>query len=144
MDFSATLSGAELQRVQQQVESFNKALGAKRTSKETLDKNDFLKILLTQLTHQDPTKPMEDKEFIAQMAQFSTLEQMTNMSEEFEKLRSLFSVNQAYQMLGQTVEIADGEQTITGVVEEIVGREFPQVLINGTYYDFSKIVKVKR
>jgi flagellar basal-body rod modification protein FlgD len=144
MDFSATLSGAELQRVQQQVDSFNKVLGGKRASKESLDKDDFLKILLTQLTHQDPTKPMEDKEFIAQMAQFSTLEQMTNMSQEFEKLRSLFSATQAYQMLGKTVEITDGDNAITGIVEEIVGRDYPQLLVNGSYYDFSKIVKVKR
>ena len=49
-------------------------------------KNDFLKILITQLSHQDPTQPMDDKAFIAQMAQFSSLEQMTNMSTGFQKL----------------------------------------------------------
>ena len=51
-----------------------------------LGKDAFLKILITQLQNQDPTSPMDDKEFIAQMAQFSSLEQMQNMTKAMENL----------------------------------------------------------
>lgn len=58
----------------------------KKTGTNELGKDAFLQILITQLQNQDPTQPMDDKEFISQMAQFSSLEQMQNMTTTMEKL----------------------------------------------------------
>ncbi|MDI2589255.1 flagellar hook assembly protein FlgD [Psychrobacillus sp. NEAU-3TGS] len=56
----------------------------KQTGNSALGKDAFLKILMAQLQNQDPTNPMKDTEFIAQMAQFSSLEQMSNLTKAFE------------------------------------------------------------
>lgn len=58
----------------------------KQTGNSTLGKDAFLQLLITQLQNQDPTNPMNDREFIAQMAQFSSLEQMQNMTKAIEVL----------------------------------------------------------
>ena len=142
MDIGTLLSTKDLAITQTQVDAFNKTLGGQSVG-ETLDKDDFLKLLITQLTHQDPTEPMDDREFIAQMAQFSTLEQITNMNKEFGQLAGILSSTQALGMLGKTVDITDGDRTITGVVEEVTGREHPQIFVNGQYYSFDRVQGVK-
>jgi len=144
MDLS--LSPQEKARVSQQVDAFNKTLNEGKGVKANaaLDKNDFLKILITQLSHQDPTQPMDDKAFVAQMAQFSSLEQMTNMSEGLARVADLIARSQAVSLLGTAVDISEGGGTVTGIVDAVTGGDFPQILVNGQYYDFSQVQKVKR
>jgi flagellar basal-body rod modification protein FlgD len=124
------------------VDTFNKSINhGKRVSRD-LDKNDFLKLLVTQLAHQDPTAPMQDKEFISQMAQFSSLEQMTNMATGFGKLSSMLSGGEAASSLGHNVEITDGSRTVQGVVKAVTRGAVPQVLVNGEYFKWDQVSKV--
>lgn len=81
------------------------------SSAETaLDKDDFLKLLVTQLQHQDPLNPLDDKEFIAQLAQFSSLEQMNNIASGIETLNETLNKQDALSAanyIGKNV-VADG------------------------------------
>ncbi len=142
MDFNTTMNASDSAKVSMQVESFNKALNGNRVVKQSLDKDDFMKILITQLSHQDPTKPMEDKEFIAQMAQFSSLEQMTNMNQQFTAMAERLNSSQAFNVLGKDVELNFAGQTVSGKVDAVTGGEFPQLLVNGSYYDFNTLQTV--
>ena len=86
----------------------------------TLGKDDFLKLLVAQLQHQDPMSPMDDTAFIGQMAQFSSVEQMTNVSTGIQSLTFANQVSQAVGLIGKqlTYAAADGSEatgTATGV-----------------------------
>ena len=144
MDIASTLNGADRASLDLQVDAFNKSLNGTRSPQQDLGKDDFLQILITQLQHQDPTKPMEDREFIAQMAQFSSLEQMTDMSSQFTELSATLKGSQAMNLIGRNVEIIQGDTFISGSVEAVTGGAFPQMLVNGAYYDFDDISTVTR
>jgi flagellar basal-body rod modification protein FlgD len=77
------------------------------------------------------------------MAQFSSLEQMTNMSEGLAKVASLVAKSQAVSLLGNAVDVANGGETVSGIVDAVTGGDFPQILVNGQYYDYSQVQKVK-
>lgn len=140
---NSTLTSSEKFAVENEVNNFNKALNSSgRMPSQQLGKDDFLKLLITQLSNQDPTSPMEDTQFISQMAQFSSLEQMTNMNESFNKMAAMINSSQATGTLGKTVEVDLGDTTSQGVVEATSFGANPQVMVNGMYYDLNKIKAV--
>jgi flagellar basal-body rod modification protein FlgD len=75
-----------------------------------LGKDDFLKLLVTQLQHQDPMNPMDDKDFMGQMAQFSSLEQITNLVTATQAQSFSTQMSQAVGLIGHNVSwvAADG------------------------------------
>lgn len=140
---NTTMTSSEKFAVDNAVNNFNKANTVNgRTASQQLGKDDFLKLLITQLSNQDPTNPMEDTQFIAQMAQFSSLEQMTNMNESFNKMAAMINSSQAAATIGRSVDIDIGDTTARGVVEATTMGAHPQVMVNGMYYDLDKIKAV--
>ena len=72
-------------------QSASTANQATKTAEDPLGRDTFMKLLLTQLTHQDPTQPQEDGEFLAQLAQFSSLEQLQQMNEKLDQMAKFFN-----------------------------------------------------
>lgn len=89
----------------------NRPNQTKTTGNSSLGKDDFLKLLIAQLQNQDPTNPMDDREFIAQMAQFSSLEQMANMNTTLEKFIQTYSNSKMFEyshLIGKNVRVLSG------------------------------------
>lgn len=112
-------------------------VNAPKQASSELGKDDFLKLLVTQMQYQDPLNPQSDTDYIAQLAQFSSLEQMQNMSKTT-------SNSQAFSLVGKDVEVQkDDESTITGTVDFVTVSNGEACLsINGTLYSMDKLVKV--
>lgn len=93
-------------------------IGAASTSLRAsgMNQEDFLKILLTQLTYQDPMKPMDNQEFMAQMAQFTSLEQTQQLNDKISTLISNQAALQSVGLIGRTVDITSTGGAMTGTV----------------------------
>ncbi|MCL5961966.1 MAG: hypothetical protein M1358_22085 [Chloroflexi bacterium] len=90
-------------------------------------KSDFLKLLVAQLRNQDPMKPMEDREFIAQMAQLNTVEQLNDLNARLSEFLGYQSMAQASGLIGKIVQ----SRSASGKVEEVVVEQGKPVLIVG-------------
>lgn len=84
-----------------------------------LGQEEFLQILLTQLSFQDPLKPLDNQDFIAQIAQFTGLEQERQANENINSLITINSANQSVSLLGRTVEINLSTGTTIGQVTTV-------------------------
>jgi flagellar basal-body rod modification protein FlgD len=86
----------------------------------SLGKDDFLKLFVAQLQHQDPMNPMNDSEFMGQMASFSTLEQVSNLALANERIANSLTSTSAIGLIGRTVTYVDSNDvTHTGTVEKV-------------------------
>lgn len=126
MDAQFPMSLDEINRAKKQAAEVNLKQRRKDGSmKGDMGKDSFLKLLITQMRHQDPTQPMQDREFISQMAQFSALEQMTNINTAIQTLNRSAKSNEAYSLLGRRVEAfnqTDGTRN-DGIVTKVYFRD---------------------
>lgn len=116
-----------------------------RKPKQTLDSEDFMKLLAVQFQSQDPMKPMEDTAFIAQMAQFSALEQSNSLVKEMALLRSDQQNLTASGMLGRTVTVTneDGDP-VSGQVSAVESTpNGPVLVIDDVRYALSSVSRVE-
>jgi len=117
---------------------------ASRLPVQTLGQQDFLKLLVAQLTSQDPMNPKQDTEFIAQMAQFSALEQSKSMQTDMARLRGDQQMLQAYSLLGQTVELqVEGQDPVLGTVSAVQNEAgTPKLMVEGKSYSLDQVLVV--
>ncbi|MGO8674469.1 MAG: flagellar hook capping FlgD N-terminal domain-containing protein [Limisphaerales bacterium] len=106
---------------------------------QTLNQSDFLQLLVTQLSSQDPMNPVSDAEFIGQMAQFSTLQETQNMQESVAGL-------QASNLLGQTIQVQNSQgQTDTGAVSSILFESgSPELIVNSQPYTLDQVLSISQ
>ncbi|MDR3240128.1 MAG: hypothetical protein LBT44_08595 [Clostridiales bacterium] len=97
-----------------------------RQPNSSLDKDAFLRLLITQLQYQDPLNPMDDRDFLAQMAQFTTLEQMQNMNKSYERARGC-------AMIGREID-ASVSPDKPGAPHEVQGKADAALWKNGAAY----------
>jgi flagellar basal-body rod modification protein FlgD len=97
-----------------------------------LSQEDFMRILLAQLQFQDPLKPMDNQEFVAQLAQFSGLEINRQQSEKVDQLLAMQSVDQSVGIIGKNIEVqtSTGSSTVGSVTAVSFRSGEPRLTVN--------------
>ncbi|MER3397963.1 MAG: flagellar hook capping protein [Chloroflexota bacterium] len=83
-------------------------------------KDQFLQLLVAQLRNQDPMRPMEDRDFIAQLAQFAVLEQLENLGQEFKQAQTTQQLAAAGGLIGRMVEAEVDGKVVSGRVSAVL------------------------
>ncbi|ABO50912.1 flagellar hook capping protein [Desulforamulus reducens MI-1] len=116
-----------------------------KESVKTLDKDAFLQIMIAQLRYQDPSSPMDSSKFIEQMAMFTTLEQMTNLNTNMERLYHLQELNHASSLIGKRVNLIAEEEQVIGEVERVtLGENSVNIWVAGHPYSLDQVISVER
>tara|TARA_B100000965_G_C19566046_1_gene746875 strand:+ start:1275 stop:1691 length:417 start_codon:yes stop_codon:yes gene_type:complete len=117
------------------IDAIGSTLGSTSTelTQSTLGQEDFIKLFLTELTFQDPLEPINNREFLAQMAQFANLEQTRITNENTENLVAMNSTAQSLGLLGRQVEVlTESGESVLGEVSAIsFSASGPVLTING-------------
>ena len=112
---------------------------------KALGQADFLQLLSTQFQNQDPMKPMDDTAFIAQMAQFTSLQQTQTLTQQMTQMRATQDLTTANSYIGRSVTVDAGNSTTaTGNVTAVdASGASPMLVINGQSYALSSVLRVE-
>lgn len=108
-----------------------------RVIKKVLGKEDFLQLLVAQLKHQNPLEPQSNEQFIAQMAQFTSLETLSSLDKNMQ-------FSQAASLIGKQVTVVDRETESAGIVEKVGYVDMMlKIYVDGNPYDLNQVKSVK-
>ncbi|MBM7555343.1 flagellar hook capping FlgD N-terminal domain-containing protein [Halanaerobacter jeridensis] len=138
-------SQGQIQQTAQTSDSQENTDVATNALNNNMGKDQFLELLTTQLKNQNPLEPMDNKQFISQMAQFSSLEQMNNLNSTMGNFVKFQKISQAGSLVGKKVEVLNSStgQTITGKIEKAnVTGDSTTITVNGSKYPLANIQQI--
>lgn len=125
-------------------EKMEAAKSKERYGSGTIDKQAFLRLLMEQLKHQDPLKPMDNMQFVSQQAQFAQIEELQNLSKSINTANAL---TQSSTLIGKKVTAIDpndAEKTVTGVVSSAnISSNGAAIEMNGTMFPLDSVIKIE-
>ena len=108
---------------------------------QQFSKLDFMNLLIAQIKNQDPLEPLDNNEFMGQMTQFSSLEQLSNIEESISALHNTNQIISGASMIGKDVSIVDDLGEVLGSIDKIrMANDSLEVSVNGNWYD-SKFIR---
>ncbi|OHV83128.1 flagellar hook assembly protein FlgD [Mesorhizobium sp. ORS 3428] len=116
---------------------------ATSTSKTAVDYQSFLKLLIAEMKNQDPTKPMDSTQYVAQLATFSQVEQSVQTNTKLDQIIQSSALSQADALIGRSITSADGKTTGTVASVKLASSGLIAVLQNGTEVPVGTGVSIK-
>lgn len=123
----------------------NIAEAVNSAASQTLSEQDFLNLLVTQMTSQDPLNPMTNQDMLSQMVQFSTLQSNTAMQSLLAGMQNTQTFAEASSLIGKQVNVLldSSGATTQGVVSAVnLSSGTPQIVVNGQSYNLSQVLAV--
>ncbi|TPM36943.1 flagellar hook assembly protein FlgD [Mesorhizobium sp. B2-3-4] len=114
-----------------------------QTSKTAVDYNSFLKLLIAEMKNQDPTKPMDSTQYVAQLATFSQVEQSVQTNTKLDQIMQSSALSQADALIGRNITSADGKTTGTVASVTLGSNGLIAVLQDGTTVPVGAGVSIK-
>jgi flagellar basal-body rod modification protein FlgD len=117
--------------------------GTQQTSKTAVDYQSFLKLLIAEMKNQDPTKPMDSTQYVAQLATFSQVEQSVQTNTKLDQIMQSSALSQADALIGRSITSADGKTTGVVASVKLASSGLIAVLQNGTEVPVGAGVSIK-